>query len=115
MKTRLLIIILFSGFLFYSCGDELDTIYPYEAVVLGINNDCGAYQIKITDGLEQVRLMVADFGDGIYIVKNLPEDLQKEGQEIKLDVRAPFSGELSPCTTMGLAYPWLYVIEAKKR
>jgi len=112
------------GVLLYSCqnddansefNDYTSSNFPYEAEVIGVNSDCGLYAIKITHGLSEVESIVGTtLNDGVYIAKNLPRELELEGQKIRLDIRMPNSNELSACTHMGPTYNWLFVIRAKK-
>ena len=119
MKTGLFLIIslLFVGLAFYSCQeDRISSEYPFEATVIGRNMDCGLYEIEITKGLEDVISIVGSSpSEGIYIAKNLPEDLEVNGLLIKLELRRPKNNELGPCTAMGPAYTWLFVTKAEKK
>lgn len=90
--------------------------YPFEAEVLGLNTDCRIYAIKVTKGLPQIKSIIGTSGnDSIYIAKNLPEALKTIGLKIKFDTRSPKADELSPCTTLGLGYPWLYIVKAMEK
>jgi hypothetical protein len=90
--------------------------YPFDAMVLGVNTDCGIYAIKILTGLPEVNSIVGSTaGDSIFIAGNLPPALQTEGEIISLAVRAPEADELGVCTTMGPSYSWLVVVRAKKK
>ena len=118
MKTGLFFILslLFVGLTFYSCQeDNISSEYPYEAEVIGKNLDCGLYEIKITRGLERVKSIVGPTpGEGIYIAKNLPTELEVNGLKIKLDLRKPKNDELGLCTDMGPSYTWVFVTRAEK-
>jgi hypothetical protein len=93
-----------------------DTSFPFEAEVLGINMDCGIPAIKFINKLDQVNDIADSYSpSAIFIVKNLPSDLQVQGISIVLNVRKIQNSELGACTAMGLAYPWIYVLEAKKK
>ncbi len=90
--------------------------YPFDAMVLGVNSDCGIYAIKILTGLPEVKSIVGSTaGDSIFIAGNLPLSLQTEGEIISLAVRAPKAEEIGVCTTMGPSYTWLVVVRAKKK
>jgi len=119
MKTGLFFILslLFVGLTLSSCQENnISLEYPYEAEVIGKNTDCGLYEIKITRGLERVKLIVGPTpGEGIYIAENLPIELEVKGLKIKLDLRKPKAGELGLCTDMGPSYTWVFVTKAIKK
>lgn len=114
MSVRLIFGLIFIGLINFSCyKDNSYTGFPYEAKVMGLNSDCDICQIKITQGLEKVKLIVGSgINDSIYIAKNLPNELITNGIIIKLDLRKPENSELGPCTAMGPSYPWIFVIKA---
>lgn len=93
-----------------------DQTIQFEAEVLGINMDCGIPAIKFTDNLDQVIEIAGPYSpSAIFIAKNLPSDLQTEGLAIVLKFRKIQGNELGFCTAMGPSYPWIYVLEAKKK
>ena len=102
--------------LFSACQkEESSAEYAFEAEVLGRNLDCGLYEIKIVKGLPQAEEIAGPTGDeGIYVAKNLPSQLETIGLKILLDVREIQNNELTPCTTLGISRPWLYVEKKKK-
>ena len=88
----------------------------FEAEVLGINMDCGIPAIKFTDNLDQVNEIANPYyPSAIFIAKNLPSELQVEGITIVLNVRKIQDSELGFCKAMGPGFPWIYVLEAKKK
>jgi hypothetical protein len=91
-----------------------DKDYPFEAEVIGPNLDCGIFSIRFTTNLDRVN-EIADQSTNwtISIAKNLPDNLQIAGLSIILDFRKIQDTELGPCTAMGPAYPWIYVLKAK--
>ena len=114
MAIRLILGLLFLGLIDFSCHkDNSSNDFPYEAKVVGLNSDCGIYQIKITQGLDKVKSIVgSSVCDSIYIAKNLPPELMTNGIGIKLDLRKPENSELGGCTAMGPGYTWIFVIKA---
>lgn len=100
-----------------SCENERsDPSFPFEAEVLGINMDCGLPAIKFNGNLDQINEIAGlNSSNAIFIAKNLPSDLQAEGKTIVLMIRKIENSELKACTTMGPGYPWIYVLEAKKK
>jgi len=117
MKSIILMTLLFLSIVLLSCKkEEASSEFPFEAVVLGVNSDCGLFAVKFTGGLREVASLVGTtVGDSIYIAQNLPADLEIDGQKILLDIRLPEPDELSICTSMGPAYSWIYVKAAKKK
>jgi hypothetical protein len=91
-----------------------DKDYPFEAEVIGPNLDCGIFSIRFTTNLDRVN-EIADQPNhsATFIAKHLPADLQIAGLSIILDFRKIQDTELGPCTAMGPAYPWIYVLKAK--
>jgi hypothetical protein len=119
MKIKIIISLVFIGLIIhYSCQKENNpTEYPFKAEVMGTNPDCGIYQIRITEGQDQVETMVGkSVGNNIYIANNLPDELKISGLKILLDLRKPMpeNNELGVCTAIGPGYPWIYVTKAKK-
>jgi hypothetical protein len=117
MKIKLLIGVLFMGLIsYYSCQKENNPSgYPFKAEVMGINPDCGIYQIRITDGQEKAESIVGKSAEAnIYIANNLPDELKINGLRIILDLRKPEINELGVCTDMGPSYTWVFVTKAKK-
>ncbi len=90
-----------------------DPIYPFDAEVLGINMDCGIYQIKFLDDLDKVtELCGSSVIEGIYIAGNLPDSLKTEGLKIKLNIGKPSSNQLGACTMMGPTLNWVWITNA---
>jgi hypothetical protein len=119
MKIKIIIYVFFLGLIsFYSCKKENNpTEYPFKAEVIGINPDCGIFQIKITEGQDEIEWIVGNSkGTNIFIANNLPEELKINGLKILLDLRKPEpeNNELGICTTMGPGYTWVFVTKAKK-
>ncbi len=106
----------FFGLVLASCQKEEPLAdYAFEAEVLGRNLDCGVYQIKILNQLPRVEEIVGQTqGDSIFIAENLSSELEIAGLKILLDVRKTQNNE-TPCTTLGIGYPWLYVVRAKEK
>lgn len=118
MKLKIISLLLFSVIICYACKKESKpTQYPFKAEVMGVNSDCGIYQIKITNGQDKVESIVGNsVGTNIYIAKNLPEELKVNGLKIILDLRKPTAenNELGICTALGPSYTWVFVTKAKK-
>jgi hypothetical protein len=93
-----------------------DPSFPFEAEVLGINMDCGIPAIKFSVNLDQIKdIAELNSSSAIFIAKNLPAELQVEGISIVLNIRKIQDSELGACTCMGPSYPWIYVMDAKKK
>ncbi len=112
-----IVIFLFIMLNLTSCEKKnIDPLFPFEAEVLGINMDCGIPAIRFTANIDQIN-SIAELSSSreIFIAKNLPTELQNEGTLIVLNIRKIQNSELGACTTMGPGYPWIYVLEAKKK
>ncbi len=98
-----------------SCENEVNE-YPYQAEVQFINSDCGVYQIKIIKGQEKVEKILGRSSviKNVYVVGNLPEELQQDGIKIELDLRVPKEDEYIVCTTMEPSLPLIMIIKARK-
>lgn len=108
-------IFIFTSFMFNSCSENtIDSEFPYIAEVIGESLDCKDFEIKIIEGIQKVKIIIGDNSGNIYTAKNLPDSLKIEGLKIKLDIRKIKNSEITACTTLGIPYPWLYVITADK-
>jgi hypothetical protein len=119
MKIRIIIGLLFIGLISsYSCQKEHNpSEYPFKAEVMGVNLDCGIYQIRITEGHDKVESILGkSIGTNTFIACNLPSELKIAGLKILLDLRKPTAenNEIGICTTMGPSYAWVFVTRAKK-
>ncbi len=116
IKQYLILSLVLVGLVFNSCHeDNIPVVYPYEAEVIRINIDCGFYEIRITKGLESVKLILGEIVIGdVFIAKNLPDEFKVNGLQIKLDLRKPKSNELGVCRHMEPGYPWIFVTKAQK-
>ena len=85
--------------------------YPFEAKVLGMNQDCGRFMIQFLSKTDQIKAIAGlTPSDGIYIAANLPLQFRVEGLNIKLNIRkADISDGLGPCTDMGPSYTWIHI------
>jgi hypothetical protein len=117
MTTRLIFGLLIIGLINFSCHKDNSPLdFPYEAIVMGPNSDCGIYQIMITQGLDKAKSIVgSSVDDNIYIAQNLPNELKTNGITIKLDLRKPENSELGVCTSMGPSYTWIFVMKATEK
>jgi hypothetical protein len=116
MKPFIFLIFIATAIAFASCEKNTERKFPFEAVVLGRNADCGIFAIKFTDKLDQVmEIAETSYLEDVYIAKNLPDKLQTEGLSIVLNIRKIEDPELGACTDMGPGYPWIYVLSAKKK
>lgn len=93
------------------------TDFYFEAQVIGRNFDCNLYDIEILSHKDSVVNLItyASKGNNTYTSVNLPTELKKSGLKISLHLRNVLPEESFPCTAMGPAYPWIYVLEAKEK
>jgi hypothetical protein len=117
MKPFILIFIVTISLTFSSCEkNSTENEFPFEAEVLGRNNDCGLYTIRFTKDNQKANEIAGTlFTEYNFIAKNLPADLQVDGLSIILNIRRIKYSEMTACTTMGPSYPWIYVLSAKKK
>lgn len=117
MKTLIFILICSFGLILNSCKkNSPDQEYPFEANVLSINDDCGLYAIQFTKNLQKANEIAGTlFTEYTFIAYNLPADLQIVGLPIVLNIRRIQPSELGPCTARGPSFPWIYVLDARKK
>ena len=117
MKTLSLIVIISLGFILASCEENSTSQeYPFEAKVLGRNDDCGLYAIQMTKNIQSANKIAGTlYTEYNFIAKNLPTDLQVDSLPIVLNIRRIQASELGICTAMGPSYSWIYVLDAKKK
>ena len=117
MKPYILIVIISLGMTLVTC--EENNTNPeslFEATVLGRNTDCGLFAIQFTNNIQQANEIAGTlFTEYAFISKNLPANLQIDGLSIVLNIRRIQESELGVCTAMGPGYPWIYVLEARKK
>lgn len=115
MRSILISVFLTIGIAYLSCEkDRKDQVYRFEAKVLGQNTDCGEYEVKFLNNLEQVVVLCGkSVIDSVYIAGNLPNDLKISGQTIYLNIRKPLISEFTSCSMMGPTLNWVWVKEAK--
>lgn len=113
MKKILIYFTIFVGFTVIGCHSDNDSVpifvYEFEAKVLGKGIDCGeAYLIDLNKTTGD-----SDIKNGTYYADNLPEELKLKGTRMKLNCRKPTIDEAYPCTTLGLGYFHVIVIESE--
>ena len=107
-KLALILVLLIS--VVSGCKKGEKPLYPYEAKVVGVNIDCGEYEIQFISGLPEIKKLIGDSPiDGFYIAKNLPEEYKVPGLIIKLDCRKPTKTEFGFCTDLGPTLTWVTV------
>ena len=111
MKQLVFLSILFLGIFFISCekDDETD-MYNYEATVNNKGLDCGD---TFTITLKNVNTD-STFEDGVYYADNLDSTFKVSGLKIYLNCREPNMDEIYACTTMGISYPHIIVVDCIK-
>ena len=117
MKQFILFIFLVIGLTYLSCEKKnIDQEYPFEAEVLGINLDCGIYEIKFLNNLDNViKLSGESVIDSVYIAGNLPDDLKIQGLKIILNIGEPDYYKITACTMMGPTLNWVWITRAKTK
>lgn len=95
--------------------DEEVTLQPFqfEADVLGIGGDCQLCLIEFMGNEAEVEAIIGlPPVDHKYYALGLDEKLIIGGLHITLNIRKPDAGEIPVCSTMGLAYPAVFVTKA---
>ena len=111
-KAKLCVVILINLFVF-SCNSDNDSDairYDFEATVLGKGIDCDSFLINLSKNNGD-----SDIKNGTYYADDLPADLQVKGSKIKLNCRKPNPDESYACTTLGLGYSHLVVLESEPK
>ena len=80
------------------------------ATVLMRGSDCGTFLIQFDEHVLGLPVPGSRYNN-VYYTINLPKEFQKEGERINVGFRAPNTGELTACTTMGPAYPQIFIVE----
>lgn len=117
MKPYFLIAIISLVITLVACEENnINQEYLFEAKVLGRNPDCGLFAIQFTKNMQYANEIAGTLHTKYtFIAKNLPADLQTDGLSIILNIRRIQESELGVCTAMGPSYPWIYVLEARKK
>lgn len=99
-----------------SCDKEKEVVTndTFEVVTAGIGIDCRLVLIDFKKS-DQDRLMkITKSNDLRYQAFNLDKgNFSDQGLVLNIKVRKTIDSELFACTTLGIAYPWVTVLEAK--
>ncbi len=109
MKTKILLILIFSVALFFGCKKEsnLKNDSTPNAKVLYKGPDCGnTFLIRFNENANNVPQNVTD---SIFYGINLPSQYQIENLDINIDFRLPTNDEILSCTSQGIAYPQIFI------
>ena len=110
MKNFIFLLVSLS-FLVISCdkNNPDDSTYV-KATVLGKGLDCGnSFIIKFDEAVTGL----PQNAENTFYEINLPEDYKVEGKEIMVEFRIPEPDEIMVCTTMGIAYPQIFITKVK--
>lgn len=94
----------------FSCEKEKEIDYHFKATVLKQGMDCGNTYLILLTNLSGDSTII----NTTYYADNLSSDLKIDGLEIFLNCRYSKNNEMSVCTTYGIGYPHVFVIEAEK-
>lgn len=110
MKKFLFILIILN-FTLHSCSKDETQDDMYNATVLEKGLDCGdLFLIQFNDDVSDI---AQNNFNNIFYAMNLPEIFKIEGKQIKVKIRKPKNEEAMACTTLGTAYPYIYIIKAE--
>jgi hypothetical protein len=95
-----------------SCSKDETVFRSLNATVLQKGIDCGnQFLIKFDEKLDFIENSL----DNTFYEVNLTEEYKKENTRLKLEVREAISDDYPfPCTTLGISYPFVYIISATK-
>ena len=110
MKKTIFGLLLVIGVASFSCEKEKEIDYHFKATVLKRGMDCGDTYLILLTNLSGDSTII----NTTYYADNLSSDLKIDGLEIFLNCRYPKNNELGVCTTYGIGYPHVFVIEAEK-
>jgi hypothetical protein len=96
--------------------ERINQNLPFEAIVLGINPDCGINEIKFYNKLDKViELFGKSVIDSVYIAGNLPDSLKVPGLNIVLDIGIESNSQFGACTMRGPTLNWVWITDAKPK
>ncbi|MCL1932864.1 MAG: hypothetical protein FWF53_03485 [Candidatus Azobacteroides sp.] len=91
-----------------SNNESIDDAY-FGAIVIGKGLDCGnSFLIRFDNDVTGL-----PFPSKAYYEINLPEKYKINNERINVKFRVPNAEELIVCTTMGPAYPQIYIVEVR--
>ncbi len=113
MKQRVFLSILITVNFLISCekdnnSKDIDS-FQFEATVINKGMDCGETFIISLKSIDTD----SNIEDGTYYADNLKSDFKVPGLKIYLNCREPNNDELYPCTTVGITYPHVIVVNSK--
>jgi len=101
-----LIFIIMSLLAISCCKTEVENKWS-NATVIGKGLDCGnTFLIQFN---EDVTGLPDNTSNRTFYAVNLPEEYKVSGTKINVEFREPNSSEMIVCTTMGIAYPQIYI------
>ncbi len=106
----MLSLLLVLGVACISCEKETEIDYQFKATVLERGMDCGDTYLILLTNLSCESTII----NTTYYADNLSQELKIDGLEIFLNCRYPENNEMSVCTTYGIGFPHVFVIEAEK-
>tara|TARA_R110001592_G_scaffold11298_1_gene56157 strand:- start:86 stop:433 length:348 start_codon:yes stop_codon:yes gene_type:complete len=99
-----------------SCDKNEDEIASdnYEVTTAGTSVDCGLLLIDFKES-DLHRIEKITNSNGLrYEAYNLnKQDFSEEGQVLTVRLRKTLDSEFFACTTLGIGYPWVTVLEAE--
>ncbi len=100
-----------------SCNDFNDDQFSdeFQVTVVGTGIDC---RLPLIDFLHSDSSRIADLSGNPYWLRyhafGLDSSLMDVGLTLNVTVRKTRDNELSPCTTLGIGYPWITILAASK-
>ena len=112
---KILVILILTA-LCISCNKDEEAITTdiFEVTTVGIGSDCGLVLIDFNEyDLERLQKLT-NTNELRYYAFNLDQiKFGDQGKFLTVKVRRTFDSELFACTTLGIGYPWVTVLEAE--
>jgi hypothetical protein len=99
-----------------SCNKDEESIPTgvFEVTTVGIGSDCGLVLIDFNESDLKRLQEITNTNELRYYAFNLDQiKFGDQGNFLTVKVRRTFDSELFACTTLGIGYPWVTVLEAK--
>ena len=115
MKSSVILAIL--TLVVLGCDDDNSTLNSDEEFTVTVVNSndftaCGLPLINFTEKLDKIRDLT-DREESTFNAFLLKEEFRIDGLKLKIKVRKTRDDELLPCLTLGIAWPWVTVLNAR--
>lgn len=107
--TTLLMMLLATTFTFIACNnDDTTNVNTVNATILYKGADCNdTFLIKFNNNTNNVPTNTTE---NIFYAINLPNQYKINNLQVNVTFRLPYENEIMNCTTVGITYPQIYII-----